>query len=273
VGFDPAQFEVRQVFFTSRDGARIPMFLAGRRGCQQDGTIRRCVYATRVQHLDTPTFSVSLSGLDGDGAGCWPWPTWRVEGRYGEDWHQAARAASQAECCSTISSRRARMVICRENTHGRHGWRSRGAATGWLLSEPPMTQFVPSCVGACLPASGVMECCSYHRFTASLLSMSTARSTIGAVSKSARLLALPTTCARGTRFPATLISTADTDDRVVPDAQFQVCRRAAARAGGRSARADPDRNPRRPRRGVTPTKKRDRKTWPTTGRFSSTCSR
>ena len=159
----------------------------------------------------------------------------RGGGEYGEDWHQAGHEArQQAERLRRLHRRR-RVADRREVHARRRSSRSRAAATAACWSAPCMTQR-PDLFGACLPAVGVMDMLRFHKFTDRPVLGRRLR-LVGRPGRSSRRCyaysPLPQPASRARSYPATLVTTADHDDRVVPAHSFKF---AAALQAARPAR-------------------------------------
>ena len=245
----PPDYETTQVFYPSKDGTKIPMFLSHKKGLKRDGTQPDpALRLRRVQHLAHAQLQARQSGLDGDGRASSPWPNLRGGGEYGEDWHQAGTKLEEAERLRRLH-RRGRVADRREVHVASRSWRSQGRSNGGLLVGACMTQR-PDLFGACLPAVGVMDMLRFHKFTIGWAWVDDYGSSDDPEQFKALFAYSPLHNIKpGTCYPPTLITTADHDDRVVPAHSFKF---AAALAGGPGVRQpdlDPHRDQGRPRRG------------------------
>ena len=219
VPFDASRYETEQVFYTSKDGTRVPMFVTHRKGMARDGQNPTLVYAYGGFNVSvTPAFSASVAVWLEMG-GVYAVPNLRGGGEYGEAWHQAGKlerkqnvfddylAASQYLVDQKITSP-AKLAI-------------RGASNGGLLVGAAMTQR-PDLFAVALPGVGVMDMLRYQKFSAGVFwtpeyGSSDDPAQFAYLVKYSPLHNLkPGTC-----YPATLTTTADHDDRVVPGHSFK----------------------------------------------------
>ena len=162
--FDPDDYEIKQVFYTSKDGTKVPMFITHKKGLKLDGNNPTLLYGYGGFNISlTPGFSVSrLAWMEMGGV--YAAANLRGGGEYGEEWHQAGTKLQEAERLRRLH-RRGRVADRREVHVSRRSWRSRAAATAACWSARCMTQR-PDLFGACLPAVGVMDMLRFHKFTA-----------------------------------------------------------------------------------------------------------
>ena len=221
--FDPDQFEVKQVFYKSKDGTRIPMFIAHKKGLKLDGNNPTLLYAYGGFNISlTPHFSVSRLAWMKMG-GVYAVANLRGGGEYGEDWHQAGMKEKKQNVFDDFISA-AQWLIDNKYTQTKK-LAIQGGSNGGLLVGAVMVQR-PDLFGACLPAVGVMDMLRFQKFTAGRYwvdeygSSDVAKEfqTLHAYSPYHNLKS-------GTKYPATLVTTADTDDRVVPGHSFKFAAR------------------------------------------------
>jgi len=217
--FDPSRYETRQVFYTSRDGTRIPMFLTMRRGLPRDSANPTLLYAYGGFDIsELPAFSVSnLVWLER--GGIYAQPNIRGGGEYGEEWHRAGMLDRKQNVFDDF--------IAAAEYLEREGWTRpgrlaiSGGSNGGLLIGAVLNQR-PELFGAALPAVGVMDMLRFHRFTigwAWVTEYGSADS-VGQFPALYRYSPLHN-IHPGTRYPAVLVTTADHDDRVVPGHSFK----------------------------------------------------
>ncbi|MBE9080002.1 S9 family peptidase [Romeria aff. gracilis LEGE 07310] len=219
VDFDPAQYETRQVFYDSKDGTQIPMFITHRRGLELNGQNPVLLYGYGGFSISlSPSFSVSnLVWLELGGV--YAVPNLRGGGEYGEDWHQAGiKLKKQTVFDDFIAA--AEWLIAQGYTSAKK-LAIAGGSNGGLLVGACMTQR-PELFAAALPAVGVMDMLRFNQFTIGWAW----ESDYGSPQTEAEFAALhaysPLHNLRpGTAYPATLVTTADHDDRVVPAHSFK----------------------------------------------------
>ena len=219
VDFKPDDYEVKQVFYTSQDGTRVPMFITHKKGIKLDGNNPTYLYGYGGFNVSlTPSFSVSnLVWMEMGGV--YATPSLRGGGEYGEDWHQAGMKQNKQNVFDDFIAA-AEWLITNKYTKSAK-LAIGGGSNGGLLVGACMTQR-PDLFGAALPAVGVMDMLRFHKFTIGWAWTAEYGSpdnpedfkTLYAYSPLHNLKA-------GTAYPATLITTADHDDRVVPAHSFK----------------------------------------------------
>jgi prolyl oligopeptidase len=219
VGFDPNDYEVEQIFFTSKDGTRVPMFISHRKGLELDGNRATLLYGYGGFNIPlTPYFSVArLAWMELGGV--FAVANLRGGGEYGEEWHHAGTRTNKQNVFDDFIAA-AQWLIA--NGYTRPGKLAiQGGSNGGLLVGAAMTQR-PDLFGACLPAVGVMDMLRFHIFTSGRYWVDDYGSAENPEEFRALLDYSPYHNLRqGTSYPATLITTADTDDRVVPAHSFK----------------------------------------------------
>jgi prolyl oligopeptidase len=219
VPFDPASYEVQQLFFQSRDGTRIPLFLTFKKGMKRDGTNPVLLYGYGGFNIPLPPeFSVSqVAWLEMGGV--YAQACLRGGGEYGEDWHQSGKKAKKQNVFDDFIGAAeyliAQKITCTEKLA------IQGESNGGLLIGAVMTQR-PDLFGACLPGVGVMDMLRFHKFTAGRYWVDE----YGSADEAADFKILSAyspyhNLKPGVHYPPTLITTADTDDRVVPGHSFK----------------------------------------------------
>jgi prolyl oligopeptidase len=219
VKFDPDQYEVRQVFYTSKDGTRVPMFLSYKKGLRQDGSNPTLLYGYGGFNIPLlPAFVVSRIAWMEMG-GVVAQPNLRGGGEYGEAWHKAGTKLLKQNVFDDFIAA-AQWLIDQKYTRPEK-LAIQGGSNGGLLVGAVMTQR-PELFGACLPAVGVMDMLRFHKFTEGRTWVDDYGSADDPQQFKALLAYSPYHNLRpGTYYPATLITTADTDDRVVPGHSFK----------------------------------------------------
>ena len=219
VRFDPAKYETRQIFYSSKDGTRVPMFLTHKKGLALNGCNRTLLYAYGGFNVSlTPAFSATLIPWLEQG-GVYAVPNLRGGGEYGEDWHQAGMLARKQNVFDDFIA--AAEYLIREGYTTPTRLAIQGGSNGGLLVGAVMTQR-PELFGVALPAVGVMDMLRFHKFTIGWAWVSE----YGSADSAGQFPALKAysplhNLAPGTDYPATLITTADHDDRVVPGHSFK----------------------------------------------------
>ncbi|QQR73751.1 MAG: S9 family peptidase [Holophagales bacterium] len=219
VAFDPTAFVVRQVFVPSKDGTRVPVFLVHRKGLKLDGSNPTLLYGYGGFNVSlTPYFSVPTAVWLEMG-GVYAQANLRGGGEYGEPWHRAGTKLQKQNVFDDFIAAAEWLVANRVTRRDKLA--ISGASNGGLLVGAAMTQR-PELFGAALPAVGVMDMLRFHRFTAGRFWVDD----YGSAEDPAEFKALYAyspyhNLRRGTAYPATLVTTADTDDRVVPGHSFK----------------------------------------------------
>ena len=219
IAFDSELYETKQVFTTSKDGTRVPMIIAHRRGLELNGQNPTLLYAYGGFSISlTPFFSVEYAAWM-DMGGVVAVANLRGGGEYGEDWHQAGKQVKKQNVFDDFLA--AAEWLIAEGYTSKEKLAISGGSNGGLLVGAVETQR-PDLFGACLPAVGVMDMLRYHTFTAGHFW----RDEYGTVDDAEQFKALSAyspyhNIKLGTKYPATLVTTADTDDRVVPMHSFK----------------------------------------------------
>ena len=223
VDFQPEGYETKQVFYTSKDGTKIPMFLTHKRGLKLDGTNPTLLYGYGGFDINlTPGFSVSdLVWMERGGV--YAMANLRGGGEYGEEWHQAGMKLKKQNVFDDFIAAAEWLIANKYTCTPKLA--IQGGSNGGLLIGACMTQR-PDLFGAALPAVGVMDMLRFDKFTIGWAW----RSDYGSAENPEEFRALyaysPLQALRpGVRYPATLITTADHDDRVVPAHSFKFAAR------------------------------------------------
>lgn len=226
VKFNPDDFEVRQVFYNSKDGTRIPMFIVHRKGLKLDGSNPTLLYGYGGFNISmTPSFSISRLAWVEMG-GVYAVANLRGGGEYGEEWHKAGTKLLKQNVFDDFISAGEWLIENGYTSKKRLG--IQGGSNGGLLVGACLTQR-PDLFGACLPAVGVMDMLRFHKFTAGRFWVDDYGSADNPEEFKALLAYSPYHNIKpGTAYPATLVTTADTDDRVVPGHSFKFAARLQA---------------------------------------------
>ncbi|AVH67736.1 prolyl oligopeptidase family serine peptidase [Nostoc sp. 'Peltigera membranacea cyanobiont' N6] len=219
VNFNPDNYETKQVFYQSKDGTRVPMFITHKKGIKLDGNNPTYLYAYGGFNASmTPGFSVSLLVWMEMG-GIYAMPNLRGGGEYGEEWHQGGMKDKKQNVFDDFIGA-AEWLIANKYTKTEK-LAIAGGSNGGLLVGACMTQR-PDLFGAAIPAVGVMDMLRFHKFTIGWAWTSE----YGSADNSEEFPALYAysplhNIKPDTAYPATLITTADHDDRVVPAHSFK----------------------------------------------------
>ncbi|MEZ8237768.1 prolyl oligopeptidase family protein [Vibrio splendidus] len=213
--FESDQFESKQVFYTSKDGTKVPMLISYKKGLVLDGSNPTMLYAYGGFNVSlTPAFSGTVGSWLELG-GVYAVPNLRGGGEYGKAWHKAGTQQQKQNVFDDFIA--AAEFLIEENYTSSDKLAIRGGSNGGLLVGACMTQR-PELFQVALPAVGVLDMLRYHTFTSGegwaydygtsaqnkemfeyLLGYSPVHNVV-----------------RGVDYPATLVTTADHDDRVVP---------------------------------------------------------
>ncbi|MEZ6113253.1 MAG: prolyl oligopeptidase family serine peptidase [Pirellulaceae bacterium] len=218
VAFDPADYVTRQVFCTSRDGTRVPLFITHRRDLG-DGPHPTILYGYGGFNISlTPGFSVAnLVWLERGGV--YVVANLRGGGEYGRQWHEAGMKDRKQNVFDDFISAAEYLIEQRIATPSTLA--IRGGSNGGLLVGAAMTQR-PELFAAAIPAVGVMDMLRYHKFTIGWAWVSEYGSSDDAAEFANLMKYSPLHNLRaGTCYPATMVTTADHDDRVVPAHSFK----------------------------------------------------
>lgn len=219
VDFEPTQYEVEQVFYESKDGTRVPMFISHKKGIKLDGNNPTLLYGYGGFNIPlTPSFSISrLAWMEMGGV--FAVANIRGGGEYGEAWHKAGTKLNKQNVFDDFIS--AADWLIEHNYTRTEKLAIQGGSNGGLLVGACMTHR-PDLFGACLPSVGVMDMLRFHKFTAGRYWTDDYGSSDNEQEFQALLAYSPYHNAKpGTCYPPTLVSTADTDDRVVPGHSFK----------------------------------------------------
>lgn len=231
IDFNPDDYITEQVFYNSKDGTRVPMFIVYKKGLEKNGENPTNLYSYGGFNISmTPGFSISrLLWLEN--GGIYAQPSIRGGGEYGEDWHLAGTKMNKQNVFDDFIA--AAEYLINEGYTSSDYLAISGGSNGGLLVGAAMTQR-PELFKVALPAVGVLDMLRYHTFTAGagwaydygtseeseemfnyLKSYSPVHNVKG-----------------GVNYPATLITTADHDDRVVPAHSFKFASELQAKQAG-----------------------------------------
>jgi prolyl oligopeptidase len=219
VEFDPGAFETEQVFFESKDGTKVPMFLVYKKGMERNGDNPTELYGYGGFNVNlTPAFSVSLVTWLERG-GVYAQPTLRGGGEFGEDWHKAGMLDKKQNVFDDFAAA-ARWLYDNKVTK-KDKLFIRGGSNGGLLVGASITQN-PDLFGAGIAQVGVLDMLRYHKFTIGHAWVSEYGSADDAEQFKWIYAYSPLhNLKKDTAYPALLVTTADHDDRVVPAHSFK----------------------------------------------------
>jgi prolyl oligopeptidase len=220
VQFDPEQYESKQVFYTSKDGTKVPMIITHKKGIELNGENPTMLYGYGGFNISlTPSFSTSLI-LWLENGGVYAVPNLRGGGEYGKKWHEAGTKMQKQNVFDDFIAA-AEYLIAQKYTNSKKLGIS-GGSNGGLLVGAVMTQR-PDLMAVALPAVGVMDMLRYNKFTAGAgwaFDYGTAEDSEEMFKYLLGYSPVHNTKS-GTCYPATMVTTADHDDRVVPAHSFK----------------------------------------------------
>ena len=218
--FDPSGYETVQVFYASKDGTQVPMFLTRKKGVQKNGQNPTLLYGYGGFNIPTmPGFSPAAAGWLEMG-GIYAVANLRGGGEYGQAWYDAGRLKNKQNVFDDFIA--AAEFLIREKYTSTPKLAIQGGSNGGLLVGACLTQR-PDLFGAALPAVGVMDMLRFDKFTIGWAWRSDYgqpdknKEDFDTVMKYSPLHNIKA----GTRYPATFVTTADHDDRVVPLHSFK----------------------------------------------------
>lgn len=219
VDFNFNDYETKQVFYHSKDGTQVPMFITHKKGIKLDGNNPTYLYGYGGFNVSiTPSFSVSTL-IWMEMGGVYAIPNIRGGGEYGEEWHQAGIKLKKQNVFDDFIGA-AEWLISNNYTKSTKLAIS-GGSNGGLLVGACMAQH-PDLFGAALPAVGVMDMLRFHKFTIGWAWTSEYGSSENPEEFKALYAYSPLHNLKGGKvYPATMITTADHDDRVVPAHSFK----------------------------------------------------
>jgi len=227
VAFKPDDYETKQVFYASKDGTRVPMFITHKRGLKRDGTTPAILYGYGGFDISlTPSFSVSMLTWM-EAGGILAQPNLRGGGEYGRAWHQAGTKEKKQNVFDDFIAA-AEWLFANNYTSPAKLVLS-GGSNGGLLVGAVINQR-PELARVAWPAVGVMDMLRFHKFTIGYAWTSDYGSSDEADGFSYLSAYSPIHNVKaGVKYPAVLVTTADHDDRVHPAHSFKYI--AALQAG------------------------------------------
>ncbi|WP_334079092.1 prolyl oligopeptidase family serine peptidase [Microbulbifer sp. M83] len=229
--FDSDRYESTQVFYTSADGTRVPMMITHKKGLELDGKNPTILYGYGGFNISlTPSFSIANAAWLELG-GVYAVPNLRGGGEYGKNWHKAGTKLQKQNVFDDFIA--AAEFLVEKNYTSSDYLAIRGGSNGGLLVGAVMTQR-PDLFRVALPAVGVMDMLRYHTFTAGAgwaYDYGTAEDSKEMFEYLKGYSPVHNVKA-GVEYPATLVTTADHDDRVVPAHSFKFAAELQAKQAG-----------------------------------------
>ena len=220
IDFNADAFESKQVFYTSKDGTKVPMIITHKKGLKLDGKNPTMLYAYGGFNVSlTPSFSIANAVWLEQG-GIYAVPNLRGGGEYGKAWHDAGTQLKKQNVFDDFIAA-AEYLIAQKYTSSDF-LAVRGVSNGGLLIGATMTQR-PDLMKVALPAVGVMDMLRYHTFTAGAgwaYDYGTAEDS-KEMFEYLKGYSPVHNVKKGVSYPATLVTTGDHDDRVVPAHSFK----------------------------------------------------
>ena len=230
VAFDPADFVTERVFYKSKDGSRVPMIVSSKRGLERNGKLPTLLYAYGGFNIPiTPTFSpANLAWMEMGGV--YAVPNLRGGGEYGREWHEAGMLHNKQNVFDDFIA--AAEYLIEEKYTNPTKLAIQGRSNGGLLVGATMVQR-PDLFAVALPGVGVLDMLRFHKFTIGWAWVNEFGSSEDSEQFKTLLAYSPLhNLIPGRRYPATLITTADHDDRVVPGHSFKFAARLQACQSG-----------------------------------------
>lgn len=231
VDFNSADYESKQVFYTSKDGTKVPMIITYKRGTKLNGKNPTVLYGYGGFNVSlTPAFSIA-NAVWLENGGVYAVANLRGGGEYGKKWHDAGTQLKKQNVFDDFIA--AAEYLIKENYTSSDYLAIKGGSNGGLLVGAVMTQR-PDLVKVALPAVGVLDMLRYHTFTAGAgwaYDYGTSEQSkemfeyIKGYSPVHNVKA-------GTKYPATMVTTGDHDDRVVPAHSFKFAAELQAKQAG-----------------------------------------
>ena len=219
VDFNPDNYEIEQVFYESTDGTKIPMFITYKKGLQLDGNNPTYLYGYGGFNVSlSPNFLINnLVWMEIGGV--YAVPNLRGGGEYGEEWHQAGMKDKKQNVFDDFIA--AAEWLIKNNYTSSQKLAIGGGSNGGLLVGACLTQ-KPNLYAAALPAVGVLDMLRFHQFTIGWAWCPEYGSSENEEDFKTLLAYSPLhNLTSNTAYPATMITTADHDDRVVPAHSFK----------------------------------------------------
>ena len=231
IDFNSDEYQSKQVFYTSKDGTKVPMIITHKKGIVLDGTNPTILYGYGGFNISlTPSFSITNAVWMEQG-GVYAVANLRGGGEYGKKWHDAGTKLQKQNVFDDFIGA-AEYLISEKYTSSDY-LAIRGGSNGGLLVGATMTQR-PDLIKVALPAVGVLDMLRYHTFTAGAgwaYDYGTAQQS-KEMFEYLKAYSPVHNVAPGTKYPATMVTTGDHDDRVVPAHSFKFAAELQEKQGG-----------------------------------------
>ena len=231
IDFQPEDYQSEQVFFTSKDGTKVPMIITYKKGLKRNGKNPTILYGYGGFNISlTPSFSIANAVWMEQG-GIYAVPNLRGGGEYGKAWHDAGTQLKKQNVFDDFIA--AAEYLITENYTSSDYLAIRGGSNGGLLVGATMTQR-PDLMKVALPAVGVLDMLRYHTFTAGAgwaYDYGTADDN-KAMFEYLKGYSPVHNVKAGVEYPATMVTTGDHDDRVVPAHSFKFAAELQAKQTG-----------------------------------------
>ncbi|MFZ5551902.1 MAG: prolyl oligopeptidase family serine peptidase [Bacteroidota bacterium] len=216
--FNPGDFESKQIFYTSKDGTKVPMFIVHKKGLQLNGKNPTLLYAYGGFNISlTPSFSVSIIPIL-ENNGVYALANLRGGGEYGEEWHRAGMLLNKQNVFDDFIA--AAEYLIKEKYTSSEKLGIAGGSNGGLLVGACMTQR-PDLYKVAFPAVGVLDMLRYHKFTVGFGWIPEYGSSDDSTHFANLFSYSPLHNVKEVNYPATMVLTGDHDDRVVPAHSFK----------------------------------------------------
>lgn len=230
VKFDSSQYESKQVFYTSKDGTKVPMIITYKKGIELNGKNPTMLYAYGGFNISlTPSFSIA-NAIWLENGGVYAVPNLRGGGEYGKAWHVAGTKMQKQNVFDDFIAAAQYLI---DNKYTSSDFLAiKGGSNGGLLVGATMTQR-PDLMKVALPAVGVLDMLRYHTFTAG----AGWAYDYGTAEDSKEMFEYlkgysPLHNVKAEAYPATMVTTGDHDDRVVPAHSFKFAAELQAKNNG-----------------------------------------
>ena len=219
VDFKPADYETKQVFFTSKDGTKVPMFLTYRKGLKLDGTNPTLLYGYGGFNISLPPAFSPFRIPFLEQGGVYAQANLRGGSEYGEKWHEQGMKLKKQNVFDDFIAAAEYLIAQKYTSSAKLA--VQGGSNGGLLVGAVMNQR-PDLFRVAIPQVGVMDMLRFHKFTIGWNWIADYGSSDNADEFKALYAYSPIQNIKpGLNYPATLITTADHDDRVVPAHSFK----------------------------------------------------
>lgn len=220
IDFNPNDYESKQVFYNSKDGTKVPMIITYKKGLELNGKNPTILYGYGGFNISlTPYFSIT-NAIWMEQGGVYAVPNLRGGGEYGKEWHIAGTKQQKQNVFDDFIAAAEYLIEAKYTS--KEYLAIRGGSNGGLLVGATMTQR-PDLIQVALPAVGVLDMLRYHTFTAG----AGWAYDYGTSEESEEMFQYLKNYSPlhnikdGTSYPATLVTTGDHDDRVVPAHSFK----------------------------------------------------